>query len=193
MTDETVSLVGLQQAVELHTQPHFMPPWQDLTLNGCSYSLAHLQPFTTQVTPKGLNAPTFKMYVSFGPHAFSTKWDDSQPEHYKMHFGQDVRCFCPIRHRHSLNLPSIVQAAVSGRAYFSQNRNYLLIDKLPGLIGPYAVFFNIEKAKSKDFHAAMFVVSAYEKPELSKSLPTITFATLVAKTARGEKIVRPKK
>jgi hypothetical protein len=82
---------------------------------------------------------------------------------------------------------------VNGKAYFSQTRNFLLVENLPGINGPYAVFFKVEKAKSKDFDVAMFVVSAYEKPDLPRRLPKITFATLISKTANGQPIMRPKK
>jgi hypothetical protein len=105
----------------------------------------------------------------------------------------EVRCFCPIRYGRSLSLPQIIRDGVAGKAFFGQKRNYLITKRLPETVGPYAVFFNLERAKSKHFDVAMFVVSAYEKPQLPRSLPTITFATLVAKTARGEPIVRPKK
>lgn len=169
--------------------------WPDFTVNGCKYGLAHLQPFTVSVTPKSEGAPTYKVYVSFGLHTFSTEVDQNTPLESQIAHRGDVRCFCPIRHGLSLYLPSIIRNGVSGRAYFSQRNNHMLIHDLPGLAGPYAVFFNVQKAKSKEFDAAMFVVSAYEKPKLPSrgKLPAITFATLIAKTVRGEPILRPKK
>jgi hypothetical protein len=169
-------------------------PWTEQVIGGRSYPLSHLQPFTVSVTPKAEDAPTYKLYVSFGFHTFSKEWEDDQPIDHKLVLGKEERCFCPIRHGHSLHLPSIIrQQAETGRAYFSQTQNFLLIKSLPGLNGPYAVFFNIERAKSSTFHAAMFIVSAYEKPGIPKHLPKIGFATLVAKTAKGEKVTRPKK
>lgn len=167
--------------------------WPDMTINGRHYSLSHLQPFTIGVALNGENAPTYKLYVSFGSHTFSKKWEKSDPIDHRMNHNQEERCFCTIRHDHSLHLPAIIQQGVSGKAYFSQTHNYLLVHNLPGMNAPYAVFFNIEKSKSKTFDAAMFVVSAYEKPGLPKNLPKITFNTLIAKISRGEKIFRPKK
>jgi hypothetical protein len=152
-----------------------------------------LRPFTVKVTPKLDGAPTFKVYVSFGCHTVSKEWSETCPTSGKMVYGSEIRCFCPIRYGHSLNLPKIIHDGTTGRAFFGQTRNYLIIHDLPGAAGPYVVFFNLQRARSKSFDVAMFVVSAYEKPQLPRSLPKITFATLIAKTARGEPVTKPKK
>lgn len=167
----------------------------DIAISGQQYSLAHLKSFTLPVVINEQTGLTYKVYVSFGTHTFSKTWDDTDLSDHKVDDGREVRCFCPVRHGHSLSLPDIIRKGVSGRAYFSQRKDFLLIDNLPGMVGPYAVFFNLEKAKTRNFHAAMFVVSAYEKPDLPlvSSLQRITFNTLLAKTVRGEKIIRPKK
>lgn len=165
----------------------------DRIVGGVAYGLSHLNPFTIRVAPKGEGAPIFKVLVSFGSHTFSREWQAGDRPDFAVTDDTGTRCFCPIRHGHSLNLPRIVAAAVQGKAYFSQRQNFLLVEALPGLNGPYAIFFNVQKAKSKEFDVAMFVVSAYEKPNLPRKLPTITFATLIAKTSRGEPVYRPKK
>ena len=169
------------------------PPWSDVTIAGRVYSTAHLQSFTVNVTPKADGAPTFKVYVSFSSHCFTKEWDDGYPVSHKVRYNGEDRCFCQIRHGRSLHLPAIIRRGVTGRVYFSQRQNYLIVENLPGMNAPYAVFFNIEKANSKEFDAAMFVVSAYEKPDLPpvNQLPAITFATLVSKTVHGKPIVRP--
>jgi hypothetical protein len=167
--------------------------WQDMTINGTVYGLSHLKPFTLGVTPKAPGAPTFKLYVSFGCHTFSKEWDANDPVAAQITDDRRLRCFCPIRHGHSLHLPSIIHQGVTGKAYFSEQRNYLIVDRLPGMNGPYAVFFNLERAESREFDAAMFVVSAYEKPRLPKRMDAITFATLISKTVNGERVTRPPK
>lgn len=167
-----------------------------LHIDGFEYVLSHLNPFTVDVSPSAVDAATYKVLVTFGHHTFTRTVDfatDSASYHYSE--GGDLRCFCPDRFYASQGLPSLIASAVRGKAYFSQNRNYMLIDQPLGG-APYAVFFNLEKTRSvKGLDASMFVVSAYEKPGLpAKSrLPSISFATLVAKTARGEPITRPKK
>lgn len=169
--------------------------WGSFNGGGVEYDLSHLAPFTLNVTPKAVGAPTFKVLVSFGHHTFTREMNGHDPGDMKFVHGTDERCFCTVRHGHSILLPGIVTANAGGRAYFSKTRNYLLVENLPGVVGPYAVFFNIERAKIANVDAAMFVVSAYPKPALPpvRELPRITFATLVAKTARGEVVTRPKK
>jgi hypothetical protein len=167
--------------------------WHDISIEGTDYDLSHLHPFTVKVTPKADGAPTFKVYVSFGSHTFTKEWLENDNPAYLIKHDGERRCFCPIRYGHSLHLPAIIHKGVNGKAYFSQTRNFLLVENLPGINGPYAVFFKVEKAKSKDFDVAMFVVSAYEKPDLPRRLPKITFATLISKTANGQPIMRPKK
>lgn len=169
--------------------------WGTFKAGEAEYDLTHLSPFTLSVTPKAEGAPTFKVLVSFGHHTFTREMNGHDHGDMKFVHGQEERCFCPERHGHSLELPRIVTGGATGRAYFSQKRNYLLVEDLPGVVGPYAVFFNIERARLAGVDAAMFVVSAYPKPALppKKQLPAITFATLVSKTIAGEQVARPKK
>jgi len=165
--------------------------WADKNIAGKNYVFSHLNPFIMQVTPKAQDARTYKVFVSFGLHCFSREWVTGDPDDHKFPDGRGERCFCPIRYGQSLQLPDIIRKSVTGRVFFSQNLNYLIIENLTGLRGPYAIFFNVEKARSKEFDVAMFVVSAYEKPNLPKNLPKITFATLIGKTSRGERMTRP--
>ncbi|MBU6398138.1 MAG: hypothetical protein KGL20_05240 [Rhodospirillales bacterium] len=167
--------------------------WKDVVAGGRTYSLSHLQPFTIQVPVNEDGSKTYKLYVSFGCHTFTKKWTDEEAEDHRIRDGGSSRCFCVTRHAQSLSLPAIIHAGVRGRAYFSQKIDYLLVEDFPGLSAPYVIFFRIEKAKSSDFDAAMFVVSAYEKPGLPKNLPRILFKTLLDKTVKNQKIIRPKK
>jgi hypothetical protein len=170
--------------------------WNKFSAGPTDYDLSHLSPFTLSVTPKAAEAPTFKVLVSFGHHTFTRELNAADPLEMRFSHNNDTRCFCPVRHGHSQELPRIVTEGATGRAYFSQTRNYLLVENLPGVIGPYAVFFNIERAKNlKAIDATLFVVSAYPKPGLppKRDLPAITFATLVSKTVAGHEIRRPKK
>jgi hypothetical protein len=171
------------------------PTWPDLMINGDLYGLSHLQSFTVNVTPKAPDAPTFKVYVSFGYHTFTRTPEASDGALFRITHEGEERCFCHKRHGHSLHLPAIVRGCVNGKVYFSERQNYLIVENLPGVNGPYAVFFNVEKAKSRDFDAAMFVVSAYEKPDLPplRRLDSITFPTLISKTSSGLQVKRPPK
>ena len=165
--------------------------------NGLFYDLNHLSPFTITVTPKADGAPTFTVLVTFGHHCFTREWREGTDDPaLRYALDRDVRYFCPKRYVLSFELATIVKAAATGKVYFSQDRNYLIVEAVDGLAGAYAVFFKLEKAgRLRKADAVMFVVSAYEKRNLpAKSrLPSISFATLVAKTVRGEKIIAPKK
>lgn len=168
--------------------------WGKKKIRGQVYDLTHLDPFILQVTPKTEGARTFNVHISFGSHVFTEEWECSHTPDLKFIDGTEVRCFSIIRHSLSLNLPQIVRQAASGRAHFSSHQNtFMLFQNLSDLTGPYAVFFNITKAKSQKFDASMFVISAYEKPNLPKRLKRITFATLVSNTVIGKPIKRPKK
>ena len=162
-------------------------------LRGVEYDLSHLRAFEITVTPKAEAAPTFRVSVSFNSHVFTRDLAADDPPDLKYFDGREVRAFCVDRHALSIHLPNIIQNGTTGRAFFSEGRNFLLIEKMPGRVGPYAVFFNLERARTGPADAKMFVVSAYEKPNLPSRLPKITFATLVSKTVSGANITRPKK
>ena len=166
--------------------------WGEFVIGDVAHDLSHLDPFVMTVAPKAQGAPVYNVLVSFGSHTFTREVSPSDPVAERFVDGSDVRCFCPIRHAHSLNLPRIVRRASVGRAYFSQGRNLLCVDWLPGLEAPYAVFFNLVKSRDHRLDAAMFVVSAYAKPELPDRLPSVTFATLVSHVVAGHALVPPR-
>jgi hypothetical protein len=167
-----------------------------IRIEDVEHDLTHLDPFTIGITPKVEAAPTYKVLVSFGHHTFTRAFVEGQDRPaYLYEEGGDARCFCPDRFLASKGLPGLIGTASKGKAYFSQNRNYMLLDQPLGG-APYAVFFNLERARSiKGVDALMFVVSAYEKPGLppKRHLPAISYATLVSKVVRGEPVRRPKK
>lgn len=167
-----------------------------LTIDEIEYDLAHLNPFTIDVTPKSEGAPTYKVLVSFGHHTFTRTFEYGvDSEDYLYAENGEERCFCPDRHLSSKTLRGLVAFHAKGKAFFSQKRNFMLIEQPLGG-APYAVFFNIEKATNvKGIDATMFIISAYQKDNLpaKRKIPSISFATLVSKTIRNEPIVSPKK
>ena len=64
------------------------------------------------------------------------------------------------------------------------------IDDLPG---PYAIFFDASLSTAKNIDVHMFVASAYEKPNLVRSMPAIAFNTLIDIIAEGRTPKRPPK
>jgi len=167
--------------------------WGKKKIGGQIYDLTHLDPFILPVTPKIATAPTFLVRVSFGCHVFTKKWEEPFTPDLRVVYGSEERCFCIDRHSLSLNLPQIIKETALSRVYFSQRDSFVVPRNMPGLNGPYAVFFKIDKARSDDFDARMIVVSAYEKPGIPKRLPAITFATLVSNVVLERPVRRPKK
>ncbi len=92
-----------------------------------------------------------------------------------------------------MHLPRIVRDASSGPAFFSKDKNMLLVEKLPSLAGPYAVFFNVKPSTQASVDVVIFVASAYEKPLLAKALPAVPFTALIAKVSKGHTPFKPKR
>lgn len=165
--------------------------WGSKKIAGVDYDLTHLDPFVIQVTPKSPNAPTFNVQVTFGCHTFTREMVATDTPDYHHSDGSETRCFCHIRHGLSAGLPGMIQASANRRAYFSQGRNFLVLN--PNVAGgPYVAFFNMEKMRGKSADAAMFVVSAYCKPELPRLLPAVTMPTLVSSIVGGRHLVAPR-
>jgi hypothetical protein len=85
----------------------------------------------------------------------------------------------------------MMRAAQNGNAFFSKDQNMLIVERIPGVNGPYAIFFNVRKARDPSFDVAMFVASAYEKPNLIRALPSLPFPVLIATLAQGRTVQPP--
>lgn len=162
--------------------------WGTRTFGGTAYDLCHLDPFVVETTHTG---QLLRVYVSFGCHTFAREQRPGDAPDLLIVDGSDTRCFCPERFEHSKNLKRIIEYTSAGRVFFSEGRNMLCVDWLPDLEAPYAVYFNLKRARLNGVNATMFVVSAYEKPELPPRLPAMKFSTLVDQVSKGRPIVRP--
>ncbi len=179
-----------------------MASWGIITINGIPYDCTHLDSFVMSVTPNTPGALSRRVLVAFGHHCFTRELRVNDPPemvvHHRGHNG-DPRCFCTIRYGHSLNLRAILETAKQGMAYFGETQpwrqqNYLLIENLPGLNGPYAIFFDLKKSTSQNVDVVMLVNSAYPKPKLQPArIPKLPFRVMVATVAAGGQIVKPKK
>lgn len=166
--------------------------WGSKKIRGTAYSLAHLDSFDMPILSRdGTHLGIAR--VSFGSHTFTREWRSTDPLDHKMVFGQEARCFCMDRYQLSLDLPAILQSACAGNAHFSLGRNFLLVRSQNNSPDPYAIFFDVEKARQKNVSVMVFVDSAYPKPNLPPKLPAIGFAKLLEKKAKGEPVIRPKK
>ena len=52
--------------------------WGKRTFGGVEYDLSHLDPFTMQVTPKGEDARTYNVRVTFTCHTFTREWRETE-------------------------------------------------------------------------------------------------------------------
>jgi hypothetical protein len=145
------------------------------------------------VTPKAEGARTYHVRVTFSCHTFTREWDHADHPELRVPDDNGIRSFCPIRHGHSLNIRDCIEQAANGKVYFNNQTRFLISSTLPGLVGPYAIYFNVIQAKTTGLDVIMDVRSAYHKPNLATNLPRITFATIVGNIAAGKPIVRPKK
>lgn len=166
--------------------------WKSFSDGKVEYDLSHLDPFTLSIGPLDAGQ-RYKVLVQFGCHTFTEMWCDGDDPTLRFVNGDEQRRFCTVRHGHSKHLRPILTRA--RKAYFTGERNYLIAENLPGLTGLYAVFFNIARSKIAGVDAALFVVSAYEKPALPprRSMDSISLTTLVHKTVHNEPVKRPPK
>lgn len=171
--------------------------WGKFIVDGAERDLTHLDPFVMVVTPKAAGAPAFRVLVTFSHHAFTR--DIVPGDDPARHFGppHDIRCFCDDRHKLSAQLPALIKKACGGRAYFpsrayARQRNFIVVEWEEGK-PPYIVPFNLTKSNASGIDANMFILSAHPRPDLppKSRLDAISFATLVSKVVRGEKVVRP--
>jgi hypothetical protein len=131
--------------------------------------------------------------VSYGLHCFARELQPGDHPDFHIPDNGKFRCMCPSRTALSKNLPGIIRAAAKGLAFFSQDKNMLLVEELDGRLGPYAVFFNVRKSRKRGLDVVMFVASAYEKPGLPERLSAVPFIALIAKAAKGQIPFRPKR
>lgn len=159
---------------------------------GVDYDLSHLDSFKLEVTPKGDDAPTYTMRVSFGFHCFTRNIEPEDSPDLHMKHEKEKRCFCFERYKLSKELADMIKYAVGGRAYFGEKANFLIVESLLQQNAPYVAFFDVERAKKSDgVDAVMFVTSAHLRPALPDRLPAVSFATVVDYRIRGKDLKRP--
>ena len=129
--------------------------------------------------------------VNFSCHCFTEKFDCDPAFEYR--HGREVRSFDEQRYALSLNLPSIIQAIIDKKVFFTRETNYLSVELVDhdGMQIRYTVFFDLKRARDADHDLVMTVESAYIKEALPRHLDKIRFRILVGKIARGQKVRSP--
>ncbi len=170
-----------------------MTTFKSITIQGVTYDFAHLGPMTIDVTvSKGKpDEKTFSVLVNFGCHCFTEEHDPAiHTPDYRYEHEKELRAFCPNRYARSQGLRDIITGIGNRPVFITLQNNYMLVEMITdaGVSVPYTIFFSMEKGKKRTADVVMTVVSAYDKPGLADKAPKVGFATLVAKTAKGEKV-----
>jgi hypothetical protein len=167
--------------------------WVKKTFGSVEYDLSHLDSFTMDVSPKSEPGKVYKVRVTFTCHTFTREWLQGDLDDYRHIEGTEIRTFCADRYAHSRYLRSLIEHAAGGKVRFNNQTPFVIPATIPGLSGPYAIYFNAFKASTKGLDVIIDVRSAHHKPNLNMNLPKITFATLVGQTAAGRPVKAPKK
>lgn len=171
--------------------------WGKRTIQGVEFDWTHLDDHILHVhmDPEDPEAESYRVLVRYGHHCFAREWraDDHADFAVFNELGSDKRCACPERTAQSRNLRQILRDAIDGLAYFSHDTNMVIVDAIPGVAGPYAVFFNVNEGDKSGHEVMLFVASAYIKPDLLERLSFVPFKALIAKAAKGHTPFRPKK
>jgi len=183
---------------------------EELVVDGACYSLTHLQDAEYRFRIPAIGKyPELEiiLLVIFSSHCIS--WGPSRGDEidFSIH-GEDRcvideqgvhRCFDAARYALSLHLPGIFKTFVERDCLFTGRRNWLMVEVLDpaGERQEYEIFFRIKKQTGHKLR--IFVESAYVRdPHRSIKQPSpisrrdrVSAKILMAKTLRGEPVIRP--
>jgi len=171
-----------------------MTLWRPVAINGKTYDLQHLHPFSLELSiSDGPIEFACRIRVSFNSHCFTETLDKAvhTPDlHYQD--GSEWRAFCLARYEHTKLIRPAIEAAKDQRVYFSNDRNFMIVETVTelGVRCPYPIFFDLRKSNQQGYKLAMFVVSAYPKSDLpaKNRLSPIQFSTLARKIVKGQNV-----
>ena len=155
------------------------------TLGGAVYPLGHLQSFRVRVPQSDpLRAPAV-LQVTFSNHAYTEKWDgEKHPVEHRIAANKEVRAFCPVRYGCSINLRTLIDYHVRGKAFEGRDSQgamnrffYAEADSIP-----YPIYFGLGRASQiTGVDGILHVISAYQNPAMlaRHRFQSIKFARLV--------------
>lgn len=166
-----------------------MPFFQPTTIQGVTYTLDHLEPFTFKLRT---DMDTRKVRVIFSCHCFTEELKSHHTPDFRYVHESETRAFNAERQTLSLLLPELITTLGGRSVYLSKLSNYFILRQNPrtGFDGPYLVFFNISKAKREAYDVVMNIESAYMKPGMADRASPVKFTTLVEKIALGQRVPR---
>jgi hypothetical protein len=165
--------------------------WGKPKYGGVRYDLTHLDPFPMPI-PRDSGVGSLTARVIFGSHVFTQKWEDTDHESMMVMDGKKRRCFCTIRYQHSIHLPGVLTRAMSGRVLFDPDRKLIVLGNPPGVLNPYAIFFNMRASKKPNYDLEIDVVSAHERPQ-TKAKFGMHMPTLAEIVSGGGAVPWPKR
>ncbi|WP_459749411.1 hypothetical protein [Pseudomonas sp. 3A(2025)] len=139
--------------------------WQDLIVNGKSYSMARLQPF---VRVYAIAGEQVTVRFEFGLHCFTDDKGSGEQIHHK----GEIRYFSLDRYECSQQLNNYIDRRFFEGCAVPHNskkggRRYFCLD-----LHDYAIFFSISKPQGTTNRLRIFVISAYEVEQWGRhSLP----------------------
>jgi hypothetical protein len=166
-----------------------MATFNPKTIRGKTYTLEHLEPFCftleTDAGPRVVD-------VRFSCHCFTEELTPAHTPDFRYKHGHETRAFDFDRHELSKLLPLLISELRRRSVYFSKMSNFFTLQQDPatGFTGPYLVFFNVTRSKTKGVHVLMNVESAYMKPDMTDRASPVKFTTLIEKTAARQDVPR---
>ncbi|MFJ1259028.1 hypothetical protein [Cupriavidus sp. CuC1] len=172
--------------------------WEERTIDGVSYSFAHLAQFDMRLErpPKGdLAGFSIGIRVVFDCHVVTDDDETVVPEvvggdpAYWIDTGNNCRRFHLDRYRRSFSLPDLIRGLPDGKTkcYVAKKANFMVWKPAGvGLEGPhYQVYFDIYRTSDQTPRLVMYVQSAYlkDKPQKVQRQDEKPFATVCAELA----------
>lgn len=165
-----------------------MPVFKTKRLQGVEYPLGHLDNFRFQVFA---GANTYTIETIFGCHCFTEEVKTHHTPDWLYHHRGERRAFSIERYDLSKSLPQLVIALGGKSVYYTKGANYFFMRAVPGLVGPYVVFFDTFKSTKKpDVDVILNIQSAYCKPKMAARAAPVAFPVLVEAMATGRIPVR---
>lgn len=164
-----------------------MPTFRNKTIRGATYDLSHLEPFVFPLTVSYID---YRVRVTFGCHVFTEKLRPEHTPDLRYTYKGEDRAFDVGRYNLSKHLPGLIQSQNTHSVYHSRNEGSFFILKGVGTSpgnAPYAVFFRSSRYNEGDADVLVKVVSAYEKPKMTKFAQPVRFTNLVEALAKGTK------
>lgn len=168
------------------TDHYFQKSWPIFQFNGVDYNFEHLQEFFLEAIDSEKNPR--KILVSYTDHCF-TRLREAD-DHIDLGFPDCSRgkngVFCHIRYEYSLQLPSHIQAAITGNVWMAEGEHFAIIRNVDGTVS-YGIFFSLDKVKGLACDLHMRIRSAFPCETLPVTHGKIRFSHLLKLRMQGKR------